>query len=190
MTLAFDMVADMVAEWELSEPVRTDAGMFAIWQPERFGAITDFESWEDEVSEDAALLRHIDAGAFVPIYIGGDGAFQFAVRGGQTRPGLTDREQRYRLVSSEPYLFVSRGSARLGGLEAVGWDDGDFVALPLPPGRYAVHVHLIEWNAEPGAAGPDGKPTANALPDFVIEISNPVGAERFRTSLQTFERPS
>jgi hypothetical protein len=162
--------------------------MFAIWQPERFAGITDFESWERKLSEDTALLRHISAGAFVPINIGGDGAFQFTVRGGRTRPGLTDREQRYRLVSSQPYLLISQVSARLGGLEAVGWDDGQFVTIPLAPGRYVVHVHLIEWDAEPGWADAEGNPTASALPDFVVEFSDPVGTEHFRTSLQTFER--
>lgn len=72
----------------------------------------------------------------------------------------------------------------------MGWDDATFVTLPLPPGRYALHVRLIEWNTEPGSTDADAKPTASALPDFVAELSNEIGTERFRTSLETFERPS
>lgn len=173
-------------DWELTRAVRTDAGMFGVWQPEHFAGVTSLDEWEDEVSEDAALLRHIEAGVFVPINIGGDGAFQFTVRSG----GLTDREWHYRLVSSKPYLLIAKGQTVLGGLEAVGHYTGiEPVALPTDAGRYAVTIHLIDWKAEPDAADPKGKPTANALSDFVVEIKPESGGEEYRTDLATFDRP-
>lgn len=176
--------------WELSEAVRTDAGMFGVWQPEHFAGVTTLDDWEDEVAEDDALLRHVEAGAFVPINIGGDGAFQFTVRRVETPGRLTERESRYRLVSSKPYLLVTKGPAALGGLEAVGpYSGAGSVDLPTEAGRYAVTVHLIDWMAEPGASGPDGKPTPGALPDFVVEICPEAGGEEFRLRLDTFDRP-
>lgn len=176
--------------WELTCTVSTGAGMFGIWQPEYFAGVTSLDEWEDEVSEDAALLRHIEAGVFVPINIGGDGAFQFTVRHGGLAGGLTERESRYRLVSSRPYLLIAKGHTALGGLEAVGRYTGvDPVVLPTAPGRYAVTIHLIDWSAEPGAADPDGEPTANALSDFAIEIAPESGSEEYRSLLATFDRP-
>ncbi|WP_204035672.1 hypothetical protein [Micromonospora qiuiae] len=164
--------------------------MFGVWQPEHFAGVTSLDEWEDEVSEDAALLRHIEAGVFVPINIGGGGAYQFTVRHGGPAGGLTEREGRYRLVSSKPYLLIAKGQTALGGLEAVGQYSGvDPLALPTDPGRYAVTIHLIDWKAEPGTADPDGKPTTNALSDFIIEIYPESGSEEYRLSLATFDRP-
>jgi hypothetical protein len=173
-------------DWELTRAVRTNAGMFGVWQPEHFMGVTSLDEWEDLVSEDAALLRHIEAGVFVPINIGGDGAFQFTVRSG----GLNDRELPYRLVSSKPYLLIAKGQTALGGLEAVGRYTGiEPVALPTDAGRYSVTIHLIDWKAEPGAADPNGKPMANALSDFIVEIEPESGSEEYRLALATFDRP-
>jgi hypothetical protein len=178
------------AAWEVTRAIRTSAGMFGLWQPERFIGVTSLDAWENEVSEDAALLRHIEAGAFVPINIGADGAFQFTVRGGSSGVGLTERERQYVLVSSQPYLLISNGTVSLGGLEAVGSYTGvDPVQLPLGKGRYSVRASLIDWKAEPGFSQPDGEPTANALSDFVIEVREEVGTEVYRSSVETFDCP-
>jgi hypothetical protein len=102
-----------------------------------------------------------------------------------------EREARYRLVSSQPYLLVSDGLVGLGGLEAVGeYTGADRLQVSLEPGRYEVQVHLIDWKAEPGAADADGKPTKDALGDFVIEISQqvPETSRQYRRSLETFSR--
>jgi hypothetical protein len=177
------------AAWEVTRAIRTSAGMFGLWQPEHFLGVTSLDAWEDEVSEDAALLRHIAAGAFVPINIGADGAFQFTVRGGLSSIGLTEREGQYVLASSQPYLLISNGAVALGGLEAVGSYAGlEPVVLALDKGRYAVRVYLIDWKAEPGSSQPNGKPTTNALSDFVIEVTEEVGTEAYRSSVQTFDR--
>jgi hypothetical protein len=164
--------------------------MFGVWQPEHFAGVTSLDDWEDEVSEDEALLRHIEAGVFVPINIGGGGAYQFTVRHGDSVSGLTDRERAYRLVSSKPYLLIANGQTALGGLESVGQYSGvDPVKLPTDPGRYAVVIHLIDWKAEPNAADSNGEPTANAISDFVIEISPELEGQEFRSLLSTFDQP-
>ncbi|NDZ77157.1 hypothetical protein G3I19_01180 [Streptomyces sp. SID10853] len=175
----------------VSVPVGTGAGMCALWQPESFAEVTDLDSWEDEIAEDAALVRHIAAGVFVPINIGADGAFQVSVRGVSALGGLDEREQNYRLVSSTPYLLVSKGKIELGGLEAVGsYTRAHRVEIPLDPGRYSVLVHLIDWKAEPGMLEANGKPSAGALPDFVVEIADEIAPSAgHRTEVMTFDRP-
>jgi hypothetical protein len=64
----------------------------------------------------------------------------------------------------------------------------------LSNGSYAVTVHPIEWESEPGALTPDGKRTADALPEYVIVFqpvddldkietaSTPIFLERRRSS--------
>lgn len=175
--------------WETAQALRTDAGMFGIWQPESFEAVTSLEDWHETVSEDAAITAHIQSGVFVPINIGADGAFQFIARGLEG-PGtsLSEREVRYLAVSSEPYRLISRGSVALGPLEAVGAYMGlEAVRLPAGAGQYLVVVHLIDWSAEPGSSTPDGEPSLNALPDFVIEIYPDLGGVVPRRTIKTFE---
>jgi hypothetical protein len=179
-----------VREVDISCVVSTDAGMCGIWQPEAFAHVTDLDSWEDDVAEEGALIRYIRAGEFAPINVGGDGAFQIAVRGYAGIPTLSQREARYRLVTtSEPYLLVSYGMLELSGLEAVGsYSSGSKTQIPLVAGRYSVVIHLIDWKAEPGAVKSDGKAIAGALPDFVVELSSAqVSALKYRTQVQTFE---
>ncbi|GGT97353.1 hypothetical protein [Streptomyces lateritius] len=140
---------------------------------------------------DESLVEYIDEGALVPVSIGGDGAYGFTVRGVPEPGRLGEREERFRLVSSQPYLRVPDGRVALGGLEAVGeYTGADRLEFPLAPGRYAVRIHLIDWKAEPGSQGPDGKPRANALGDFVIEITeeSPANAGGYRKSVVDFTR--
>lgn len=177
---------------DVSHPVGTSAGLCGLWQPEAFVHVTDLDSWEDEVAEESALVRHIGAGHFVPINVGGDGAFQVIVRGRTGDTTLSEREARYRIVSSKPYLLVSNGELELGGLESIGSYSGvPKVRISLLEGAYSVVIHLIDWKAEPGGATIEGKPTPSALADFVVEISEalPEGAS-YRTKVETFERPS
>lgn len=142
---------------ELSGVASTEAGMLAIFSPEGVAGIG--EPAQDVVRE------LIDAGALVPINIGGDGAWQVVLRAGGA--GLTEREAAYCLLSSEPYLLACQGMAYVGGIEEVSAQPED-TGLPVRPGRYSVTVHLIEWEAEPGSRDADGQPTADALPDFVV----------------------
>jgi hypothetical protein len=171
--------------------VVTNAGLCGLWQPERFLHITGLDAFEDEVADDSALERHIRAGAFVPINVGGDGAFQVELRGVESPGNLNSREQAYLLVSSEPYLLISEGSLELGGLEAVGsYSGAEKIQVPLDAGRYSVVVHLIDWEAEPGGRDERGDPSASALPDFIVEIfEERPGELKYRSKVETFERP-
>jgi hypothetical protein len=170
----------------------TDAGMHALWNPSRFSDITDYETWEHALLEDDDISRRVRAGELVPVSIGGDGAFQFLVRVGTTSQpaGLTSRETQYLLASSQPYLYLSDGTARHTGLEHVCADPGPAVpSLTVPAGPNAVTIHLIDWDAEPGARDDQGKPASGALPDFVVLISpEETTGNVYRTTLQTFER--
>ncbi|GLY07873.1 hypothetical protein [Actinoplanes sp. NBRC 101535] len=167
--------------------IRTDAGLGALWQPEGFSDISSLEEWEDKVSRNESIEQNIRNGIFVPLNVGGDGSWQVAIRNG----GLSGRENKFLLVASEAYLLKSRGTVELGGLENVGGYVGGGIKIPLSPGAYTVQVNLIEWDAEPGSSDADGMPTESALPDFVILISHaPKEAVRYRTSVETFERPA
>jgi hypothetical protein len=94
---------------EVTGVMATDAGMFGLWSPASFVDIVDYDTWESELLEDDDIKRHITAGAFVPVNIGSDGAFQVFARVGSasTTASLTQRERQYALVSSKPYLFIT-----------------------------------------------------------------------------------
>lgn len=176
---------------ETSLLAATDAGMHALWNPSRFTGITDHETWEGALLEDDDITERVRASELVPINIGSDGAFQFLVRVGTAgqAPALTRREKQHLLASSQAYLYLSDGSARLTGIEHICADPGpDTPALTIPAGPNAVTIHLINWDAEPGARDAHGKPAPWALPDFVVLISPEGSTGRYRTLLQTFDR--
>ena len=179
---------------EVPVTVATEAGMLALWDPQQFETVVDDDSWEDELLEEDDIVRHIQAGALVPLNVGGDGAFGVLIRSGtEAAPArLTEREAAHQLIVSQPYLFVSRGRALMGGIEDVGGDASDgAVEHPTPEGRHAVIVHLIDWQAEAGSQDQEGRPVPGALPDFVVLI-NPAqpGQGTFRTAVNTFEAPN
>ncbi|MEU2244903.1 hypothetical protein ABZ572_36570 [Streptomyces sp. NPDC018338] len=179
---------------EVPATIATDAGMLVLWDPQRFEAVVDDDTWEDELLEDEDIVRHIQAGALVPLNVGGDGSFAVLVRSGTAAApaALTDREVAHQLVASQPYLFASRGRALVGGIEDVSGDASDgVIEHPLPEGRYAVVVNLIDWQAEAGSQDAAGHPVPGALPDFVvlINLAQP-GQGTFRTAVNTFEAPN
>lgn len=176
--------------WEVSYPVATSAGMCAIWDPEYFAHVTDLSTWEDEVAEDAALVRHMEQGAFVPLNVGGGGTFQVIVRGGAGAAAVDERESRYVLAASEPYLLRSHGTLALGGLESVGQAPGQgSIGISVEPGRYSVAVYLIDWKEEPGALTAEGGPSDSALADFVVSLTEESSPARYRVNVNTFDRP-
>lgn len=177
---------------ETSFLAATGAGMHALWNPAGFTGITNYQTWEGALLEDDDITKRVRAGELVPINIGGDGAFQFLARVGTAdhASALTSRERQYLAASSQAYLYRSGGSAFLTGIEHICADPGpDTPVLAIPAGPHAVTIHLIDWQAEPGATDTRGKPASGALPDFVLLIS-PEGATRnpYRTRLQTFDR--
>ncbi|MET8586417.1 hypothetical protein ABZX39_36955 [Streptomyces collinus] len=177
---------------ETVSTVATDAGILALWDPQRFTGIVDHDTWDRQLGEDNDIERHIRAGALVPVNIRSDGAFGVLVRiGGVGRLAqLTERERRHCLVTSDAYLLHSSGQVWLSGIEAVGaeaWPGT--VQCHLPAGRYSVVIHLIAWEDEPGSVNADGTPSTTALSDFVVLI-NAAGPEHvaFRTAVETFDR--
>ena len=146
-----------------SAVVATDAGMLALWSGAAFDAVDSYEDWESKVNE--RLDEAIAPGEMVPVGIQGDGAF--AVRVATAPSGLTDREQRFAVVTSDPYLLSTPGGQTfLTGVESVGDCDNAPSGLVLAPGRYAVRVTLVAWDDEPGAKGARRESDANRLAGF------------------------
>ncbi|WP_328446218.1 MULTISPECIES: hypothetical protein [unclassified Amycolatopsis] len=170
--------------------VATDAGLFGLWSPASFAGVVDYPTWEAALLDDDDLKRHIVAGAFVPVNIGDDGAFQVLARAGSesAAAGLTQRERRYLLAASKPYLFRTTGDAKISGIEHVGAAVDAGLRVPLPAGRWSVTIALIEWDAEPGQKDTAGRPAPTALPDFVLLLNPDRGAGRYRTEIRTFDR--
>jgi hypothetical protein len=166
--------------------VATDAGTLALWRGSAFADIDGYDAWEERVNE--RLADAIRSGELVPIGIQGDGAF--GVRVAVAPDGATEREDRYAVATSEPYLLVADGGpVFLSGLEAVGDGPSSPIALSLPDGRYAVRATIVGWDEEPGARTPEGLPGPNALADFLIGIAPSEGSEAFRSSEVTFNPP-
>jgi hypothetical protein len=140
-----------------------DAGMCALWNPERFATIVDYDTWARELSTDDAILRRLRRGALVPLNLGFDSGFGVTVRLGPCDTAvLTERETRYLVVSSDPYLYMSDGQLCVSGLEHIraNPDTLTVTRITLAPGRYQVTAHLLDWEAEPGAKDETGRATA------------------------------
>jgi hypothetical protein len=167
----------------------TDSGMLCLWQSAAFASIHDYDSWEEELLEDEDIIRHIQRGELVPINIRSDGSFEVEIRMGE-KEALNEREKRHLLVSSMPYLFRSTGQLHVSGLEHVTAKPGSGVgSLQLKPGDYAVTIHLISWDEEPGSKDEQGKPKPDALPDFVVLLEPTSQKDRtYRTAVETFDR--
>jgi hypothetical protein len=177
----------------LRKVLATDSGMFAVWERTGFAHIVDYDSWEKELLEDANIARHIKSGALVPIDFGSDGVCEFELRVGgfEQKAALTSRERDYLTVSSALYRLRSSGTVCLSGIEYIGRElESEGVGvLEIPAGEYAVTVHMIAWDGEPGAKDAQGNPGPNALPDFVV-LANPTEHDEmeFSISLETFSR--
>lgn len=169
----------------------TDAGMHCLWDQAAFAGIGDYDSWAKELLDDKDIERHIRAGHFVPLNISSDGAMEIEVRTGTTHvpAQLTARESQYRIVGSEPYFLNPSGPVGVSGIEHVAGSPSNGIgSIPLPAGAYAVTIHLIAWDEEPGMQTDDG-PAPGALPDYVVLINPASPAAQFRTSASTFARP-
>ena len=177
---------------EVSGTIVTGAGMCGMWSPAAFSAVVDLDAWEAALLAEEDIAAHVAAGSFVPLNVGGDGAFGVVARVGATGApaGLTQPERDWLLVESEPYLFVSAGAAVLSGIEQVAADAGEALSLAVPAGRWRVTVALIEWDAEPGSRDHSGGPGPDALPDFVVLVDPDARTGPYRSSILTFDQPS
>ena len=161
--------------------------MCALWEPSRFTHVNDLDAWEDAFDNDESIIRMINEGAFVPLNVGGSSTFKIGVRSG----ALTEREQRLRAVTSEPYLLKTEGLIQVGALEEIGSLMGGGTEISVGKGRYSVIAHLIDWDAEPGARDAAGEDSLDALPDFIVQLAliEPGSAPVFRTEVLTFPPP-
>jgi hypothetical protein len=181
----------MTTESPMTGAVRTDSGMFMLWNPARFQQVVDYPTWERELLEDTDIERHIAARSLVPIGIGVGGSFGFTARAGSASAPATldERELQYLVVSSEPYGLDSDGRAWLTGIEEVSHDPVNGLTVEIPAGTWSVVVNLIDWQAEPGSTSSDGVPTPTALPDFVVLLNRADQAGPFRQAVATFDQP-
>lgn len=169
----------------------TGSGMHCLWDQAPFAAVHDYDSWAAELLNDSDIERHITAGHLVPLNISSDGAMEVEVRIGtpESAAELTDRETKYLVVQSEAYRLQATGSTSVSGIEYVAVPPESGVGtMSLPPGEYAVRVHLIAWDEEPGMQTDDG-PAPGALPDYLVLINPATPDTQFRTAIQTFDSP-
>ena len=167
--------------------VATDAGLLALWRSSAFEDVDSYPAWERRVED--RLAEAVRDGELVPIGIGDDGAF--AVRVAVAPDELSEREARYAVTTSQPYLLVTDGAElALSGIESVGDLSRSPLTVSVPEGHYAVRVVLVAWDEEPGGRGEDGRPTSTALPDFVVTIEPSAGTETFRLDEETFDPPA
>lgn len=159
--------------------VHTDSGMLALWCEAAFPDVKGYDAWETSVNDRLGQATRL--GELVPVGIQGDGAF--AVRVAVAPDSVSEREARYAVVTSEPYLFGANGGrAHLSGLEGVGDVDNSPLTMVLPNGTYAVRVTLVAWDEEPDARNRDGAPSPGALPDFAVTVELRAGPEQFRSN--------
>lgn len=171
----------------LRKDLATDSGMLCVWDAQPFAGITEYDSWEKELCEDVDILRHVESGHLVPLYLG-DGAFAVEVRLANQN-SMSDREREYLLVSSQPYFLRSSGRVFVSGLEHISSEPRSFLEVMLPPGDYTVNAQLIDWTEEPGSKDRDGKPSPHALPDIIVFIESAKnGVTDYRKVLETFRK--
>jgi hypothetical protein len=160
-----------------------------LWARASFAALTP-ECWDDELCEDSDIARHIRARDLVPIFVGFDGAFAVEVRIGSTA-ALTERESQHICVRSRGLyvLETTDSGAWVSGLEHVGADPASGFAVSVPAGSWAVDTTLIAWDDEDGSVVADGRPSADALPDFILLVRPVEAGDAFRDEIEVFERP-
>ncbi len=112
----------------------------------------------------------------MPINIGGDGAFEIEVRvGSASSPAaLSEREQTYLDVASEPYRFMSDGGLCLSGIEYVqGAPDGHVGRLALSPASTLSSCTSSAGIASRACSPRVDAPSPDALPDFIVLLTLP-----------------
>lgn len=172
---------------KIEKAIATMSGMWALWDYEEYKNITSLEQWEKCFLEDEEILKQIDISKLIPINIHSDGCFQFRIK---INEPLDNRENKYILVKSDKYLLKSSGTTILSGIESIAGNvrDDKCIKFELERGFYNIVVYLIEWDAEPNMKLSNGKPSPNALPDFIISINKANSSENYRKSLETFNQ--
>lgn len=164
----------------------TGSGMWGLWDYDTYKKIDNYEKWEPLFCEDNDIKKQIEKNRFVPIYIFEDGCRSFTLK---IDNELSDREQKYVCVKSEPYLFYSNGKIILSGIECINKEvsEQDAIILEVLKGFYQVTIYLLSWDEEPNAYLKDGTINPNALSDFVVILkSNADEKKKYRLRVNTF----
>lgn len=171
---------------EYKKNLTTGSGMWALWDYEAYKDVDDYEKWEPLFCEDEDIIKQIEKKSLVPIYIFEDGCRAFTLK---VDCALTEREQKYKCVKSEKYLFYSNGKAVLSGIDHIdaGVTEAEAMIFDLPKGYYSVSVYLLSWDEEPGAYLENGDISPNALSDFVILLKSNADTDKtYRQRINTF----
>jgi len=172
---------------KLKKTLSTNSGMWSIWNYEFYKTIENYDDWSNFFEEDINIIEQIKNKKFVPVNINADGVFEFEVKYAEK---LNERERKYLLVSSKPYIIENSGILKVSGIEFVKNEIKDIncISLEIPKGTYSVVVHLIDWKAEPDVLNDKGFPTDKALPDFIIEINSIIDMAKIKENfaLKTF----
>ena len=166
--------------------LNTMSGMWAVWDYEAYKFVDDYDKWEPLFCEDEDIIKQIDKNTFVPIYVHEDGIRAFDVK---IDEDLNEREKKYIITKSEPYLLNSTGRVHISGIECIASNvrTDEAITVELEKGCYSVQIYLIAWDDEPEAFLSNGEVSPNALPDFIVVIkSNPDMDYNYRKELETF----
>ena len=149
----------------------TNKSMWSLWDHNQYKNIKSRYESEDFFKEEKDVVKQIELSKFVPIYINSDGEFQFRVK---IDEDLSERESKYVIATSKPYLFKTEGKAYLSGIEFIEDEvlETEVIELNLKNSSYEVVVNIIEWDQEPGMRLPDGSAAENALPDFIVVLKS------------------
>lgn len=171
-----------VAQHQLRGVYVTDAGMHALWSPEAYRDVGE-HNWEAHFIGNSSIEAHIARGEFVPINVHSDGAPVIDVRvDSEALPArLTEQEQGWLKVASDPYLFVSNGRANVSGIEYIGGPLTPAVGgISVPPGRWSAVVHLLHWPEN----SYDKK--TRYPPDFIVTLHSETSATVYRQVTDPF----
>lgn len=168
-----------------SKVLTTSFGMWGLWDYEKYKNVENYNEWSVFFDEVDDIMKQITSHSFVPINIGSDGAFEFKVI---FEEDLNDRERKYILVSSKPYLIKSSGLLKLSGIEYIGGKikDRDCITIPTGENKFVVVIHLIDWKAEKSRFSSDSQFLSRTLPDFIIEIKYKATLIDLNDDIRTF----
>lgn len=161
----------------------------ALWDPSHFPMVVDAETWQAELGTEAGMLGHVVGGFLVPLRTNCPGVYDVEVRVNWSghRVELQERERSKVAASSGTFLFRSSGRVCFGGIEFLECVPGSEAGtLDIQPGDYECRIHLLDWQAEPGALDSDGLKSSEALPDFVVLLNAAPPGFCGEVTLQTF----
>lgn len=172
----------------IEKAIPTSSAMWGLWDYEEYKTVVTYEDWHALFCENEAIKEQVSKAKFVPIYIHSDGCYQFKVKIDEP---LSSREKQYVFMQSQEYLFESSGRAVLSGIEGINRmvSTSDGIIFDLSRGNYAVSICMVDWDKEPSMKLPNGAPSPDALPDFIVLVNSDVSVQgNYRQDIETFDR--